>query len=82
MARQKNKKAYKIIRKAAKVNRVVLSEMVTMTFKSDDTIKQTIPDYESDDEETPEKAKISTMFQTVLRSKIMIGRFLLIFYIW
>lgn len=80
MAKKRNAKAQKIIRKAAKVNGVELSDTILSTFEESQT------DSENNLLDTPIKRHVKPdMKQTlkaVFTSKTMIVRGLILFYNW
>ncbi|KAJ3654670.1 hypothetical protein Zmor_013844 [Zophobas morio] len=75
LANQKRERAKKIICKAAKFNKVTLSESLLASFQ-----KQ--PSKESVELEEDEGTKILTVLKTLLQSRKLILRMLIIFFIW
>ncbi|KAL1506270.1 hypothetical protein ABEB36_005662 [Hypothenemus hampei] len=75
MANEKNQRAKSVIMKAAKINKVQLSERLINTF--DETSSPS-----KDDTKTKSNEKMLPIIKQMLKSKELIIRFLIIYFIW
>jgi MFS transporter, OCT family, solute carrier family 22 (organic cation transporter), member 4/5 len=80
LAKKRNRKAFKIIRKAAKNNGVELSQGIMLKFdKDDDDDEQETKSMSSDNSDQKVKA---ASYGELLRSKVLVIRSLMLFFIW
>lgn len=77
MANSENQKAKLVITKAAKVNNVILSEVLLNTF--DNSPDQ---DVDSEKEENAKKEKIMPIVKQMFKSNEMKLRFSIVYFIW
>lgn len=73
MAKKRNQKAFKIIRKAANSNGVQLSQNILDNFKEDE---------EDEESKLNIKEVKETKYVELLRSRVMAVRCLILFFIW
>lgn len=80
LAKKRNRKAFKIIRKAAKNNGVELSQSILSKFENNDE------DDDSDNRSTSSKKSVGEVktatYMDLIRSKVLVVRCLMLFFIW
>ena len=80
LAKKRNRKAFKIIRKAAKNNGVELSQSILSKFERDDD-EDDSDTKSSSSEKSVEEVKTAT-YMDLIRSKVLVVRCLMLFFIW
>lgn len=82
LAKKRNQQAFKIIRKAARINGVKLSQSILSKFEQDARDEEFAQEIKSlNSSQAGEKIKVVT-YKELLKSKILVIRCLIFFFIW
>lgn len=80
LAKKRNRKAFKIIRRAAKNNGVELSQSILSKFEHDDDEDDS--DTKSSCSDKSEEEVKAASYMGLIRSKVLVTRCLMLFFIW